>query len=185
MATPMSRLSQILGRPKHRHHAANSSGLAEIFRPFVGFCLFFVGKLSFALPPFVWFGFTSKLFSLYLAGSILFLSPLGLHFFMAYQEFAFFSCCTFYRTSVDRVLETANVQCSCCSALFFQICHGTEYVEQGNHQRLVDLFPFSFCCCRLVSISRLLQTKTPICPVFTHKCCAISSQQPYFQLLFL
>ena len=83
------------------------------------------------------------------------------------------------------VLETANVQCSCCSALFFQICHGTQSVEQGNHQRLVDLFPFSFCCCRLVSISRLLQTKTPICPVFTHKCCAISSQQPYFQLLSL
>ena len=109
MATPMSRLSQILGRPKHRHHAVNSSGLTEIFRPFVGFGLFFVGKLSLALPLFV-FGFTSKLFSLYLIGSILFLSPLGLHFFMAYQEFVFFSCCTFYRTSVNRVLETANVK---------------------------------------------------------------------------
>ena len=105
----MSRLSQILGRPKHRHHAANSSGLAEIFRPFVGFCLFFVGKLSFAFPIFV-SGSASKLFSLYLMCSIYFLSPLGLHFFMAYQEIAFFSCCTFYRTSVNRVLETANVE---------------------------------------------------------------------------
>ena len=109
MATPMSRLSQILGRPKHRHHAVNSSGFAEIFRPFVGFGLFFVGKLSFALPLFV-FGFTSKPFYLYFMCSIYFLSPFGLHFFMAYQEFAFFSCCTFYRTSVNRVLETANVE---------------------------------------------------------------------------
>ena len=65
-----------------------------------------------------------------------------------------------------------------CSVL--SKCHGTQ-----PPKTCVNLFPFSCCCCRLVSISRLLQTKTPICPVFTHKCCAISSQQPYFQLLSL
>ena len=65
-----------------------------------------------------------------------------------------------------------------CSVL--SKCHGTQ-----PPKTCVNLFPFSCCCCRLVSISRLLQTKTPICPVFTHKCCAISSQQPNFQLLSL
>ena len=91
-------------------------GMSEILRPFVGFFLFCIGKLLLAvtvagmveevyLP-----NFTSKPFSMYLIFSLLFLSPLGLHFFMAYQEFSFYTFCSFYRKCVTRVLETVKGQ---------------------------------------------------------------------------
>ena len=50
-------------------------------------------------------GYISKPYTLYLHLSIFFFSHLGLHLFMAYQEFVFFSFSSFYRTIVDRVLE--------------------------------------------------------------------------------
>ena len=89
-------------------------GMSEILRPFVGFFLFCIGKLLLAvtvagmveevyLP-----NFTSKPFSMYLIFSLLFLSPLGLHFYMAYQEFSFYTFCSFYRKCVNGVLETSE-----------------------------------------------------------------------------
>ena len=88
----------------------NSSGLAEIFRPIVGFCLFGAGKLIFTLSLIIMQeaylpGFTTKPYTMYLHLSVFFFSQLGLHFFMAYQEFIFYSFSSFYRTIVDRVLE--------------------------------------------------------------------------------
>ena len=36
------------------------------------------------------------------------LAPLGLHFFLAYQEFVFYSFCSYYRSFAKRVLETSE-----------------------------------------------------------------------------
>ena len=80
---------------------------------------------------------------------------------------------TYNAVAVSSVFSSSNLSCN-------TIC----WVGQSP-KNCVHLFPFSCCCCRLVSISRLLQTKTPICPVFTHKCCAISSQLLSLRLIFL
>ena len=60
----------------------NSSGLAEIFRPIVGFCLFCAGKLLFTLSLIIMQeaympGFTSKPYTMYLHLSVFFFSQLG------------------------------------------------------------------------------------------------------------
>ena len=116
MGTPLSRLMQTLAKPEHRDLITKSSGFAEILRPFVGFSLFCIGKLLFAMTFAIMLkklylqNFTSQPYSMYLLYSFLFLSPLGLHFFMAYQEFSFYTFCSFYRKCVNRVLETVKGQ---------------------------------------------------------------------------
>ena len=103
---------QTLATPKHWD--LDLMGTSEILRPFVGFFLFCIGKLLLAVAVAVMQeevylpNFTSKPFSMYLIFSLLFLSPLGLHFFMAYQEFFFYTFCSFHRTCVNRVLETSE-----------------------------------------------------------------------------
>ena len=114
MAKPLSSLLQILSRPQHKEEAFKSIGLKQICRPFVGFFLFCVGKLlitifiigmyEMATP-----GFVGKPFTTYNIIAILMLSPLGLHFFLAYQEFAFYSFCSIYGTFAKRVLETSEL----------------------------------------------------------------------------
>ena len=111
-AKPLSGLMQILVRTQNKE--LGSSGVAEIFRPFVGFFLFFVGKLllfcfiitmlNTASP-----GFLEKPFTMYGMLSLLVLSPLGLHFFLASQEFVFYSFSSFYRALAKCVLETSKV----------------------------------------------------------------------------
>ena len=78
---------QILSRPQHKEVAFKSIGLAQICRPFVGFFLFCIGKLlltifiigmyEMAMP-----GFIGRPFTTYHIIAMLFLSPLGLHFFL-------------------------------------------------------------------------------------------------------
>ena len=45
------------------------------------------------------------------------LAPLGLHFFLAYQEFAFYSICSYYRAFAKRVLATSEEEQKCFQVL--------------------------------------------------------------------
>ena len=45
------------------------------------------------------------------------LAPLGLHFFLAYQEFAFYSICSYYRAFAKRVLATSEEEQKCFKVL--------------------------------------------------------------------
>ena len=53
-------------------------------------------------------GFLGKPFTIYAYVSNILLCPLGLHFFMAYQEFTFFSFCSIHQTFAKMVLETSK-----------------------------------------------------------------------------
>ena len=115
MAKPLSSLMQILSRPQHKEVALKSIGLAQICRPFVGFVQFCIGRLLITIfligiyekkMP----GFVRKPFTMYNLIAILMLSPLGLNFFLAYQEFAFFSFSSIYKTFAKRVLETSEAE---------------------------------------------------------------------------
>ena len=113
MAKPLSSLMQILSRPQNKELAVRSSGLAQSFRPFVGFFLFCVGKLLItgsilAMMTIATPGYLSKPFTVYHQVAGIMLSPLGLHFFLAYQEFIFYSFCSYYRSFAKRVLETSG-----------------------------------------------------------------------------
>ena len=63
------------------------------------------GMYEIAMP-----GFVRKPFTMYNLIAILMLSPLGLNFFLAYQEFAFFSFSSIYKTFAKRVLETSEAE---------------------------------------------------------------------------
>ena len=122
-AKPLSRLTQILSRPQNQELALGSglaeilgnSGLEEIFRSFVGFFVFCFGKLlltasvlaanCMAMP-----NYKEKPFSIYSILGVLFLPTLGLHFFLAYQEFVFYSFCSYYQTFSKRVMESSGDQ---------------------------------------------------------------------------
>ena len=113
MAKPLSRVMQILA--KHKEVVSRNSGLAEMFRPFVGFLQFCLGKLLFTVSiimflDFIMPGFTAKPFSMYVTFGILMLSPLFLHFFLAYQEFIFYSFCSYYRTFAKLAMESSENQ---------------------------------------------------------------------------
>ena len=45
------------------------------------------------------------------------LAPLGLHFFLAYQEFAFYCICSYYRAFAKRVLATSEEEQKCFQVL--------------------------------------------------------------------
>ena len=113
MITPLSHLLMAMARPQYKEVALKNSGLAEIFHPFVGFLLFCSGKILIAVfllllqdasVP----GFLGKPFTIYAYVSNIALCPLGLHFFMAYQEFTFFSFCSIHQTFAKMVLETSK-----------------------------------------------------------------------------
>ena len=104
---------QIISRPQNKALAHRSSGLAQSVRPFVGFFLFCIGKLLIAVSILNMFematpGYLAKPFTVYNQIGGILLSPLGLHFFLAYQEFVFYSFCSYYRTFAKRVLETTE-----------------------------------------------------------------------------
>ena len=113
MITPLSHLLMAMARPQYKEVALKNSGLAEIVHPFVGFLLFCSGKILIAVfllliqdasVP----GFLGRPFTIYVYVSNIALCPLGLHFFMAYQEFTFFSFCSIHKTFAKMVLETSK-----------------------------------------------------------------------------
>ena len=114
MAKPLSGVMQILA--KHKDVVSRSSGLAEMFRPFFGFLQFCLGKLLFTVflvfffLPIIIPNFIAKPFTVYVAIGTLMLSPLGLHFYLAYQEFVFYSFCSYYRTFAKLAMESSEAQ---------------------------------------------------------------------------
>ena len=112
-ARPLSRLMQFWSRPQNKELARRNSRSAEILRPFVGFFVFCVGKLLTTVYGIILYdaalpGFVAKPFTMYGLIGIVMLSPLGLHFFLAYQEFTFHSFCSYYRAFARHVSETSE-----------------------------------------------------------------------------
>ena len=86
-----------------------------MLRPFAGFLLFCIGKLLTVIFMIIFLdsvipGFTTKPIMMYCLIGVLMLSPLGLHLFLAYQEFVFFSFCSYYQTFAKRVMESSGDQ---------------------------------------------------------------------------
>ena len=113
MVKPFSRLLLALARPQYKEMALKNSGLAEIVHPFVGFLLFCGGKILNVV--FIFLMMKSSVpdrltnpFNVYLSVSTLLLCPLDLHFFLAYQEFTFFSFCSIHQTFAKQVLESST-----------------------------------------------------------------------------
>ena len=105
---------QILSRPQHKELALRRSGLLKIFRPFFGFFQFCIGKLLTTVYAMSWYemimpGLLAKPFTMYGMIGVFMLSPLGLHFFLAYQEFVFYSFCSYYQAFAKHVSETSKV----------------------------------------------------------------------------
>ena len=105
---------QILSRPQHKELFLRTRGLVKIFHPFFGFLLFCVGKLLITVCfltslDFMMPGFLTKPFTMYGMIGVFMLSPLGLHFFLAYQEFVFYSFCSYYQAFAKHVSETSKV----------------------------------------------------------------------------
>ena len=146
-AKPLSRLTQILSRPQNQELALGrglaeilgNSGLEEIFRPFVGFFVFCFGKLiltasvlaanCMAMP-----NYKEKPFSIYSILGVLFLPTLGLHFFLAYQEFVFYSFCSFYRAFAKRVFATSEDEQNCARTL------PTTHTSTGGEQKKTAVY---------------------------------------------
>ena len=113
MVKPFSRLLLALARPQYKEMALKNSGLAEIIHPFVGFLLFCGGKILNLVFIFLMTkssvpGRLNNPFDIYMSVSTLLLCPLGLHFFLAYQEFTFFSFCSIHQTFAKQVLESST-----------------------------------------------------------------------------
>ena len=113
MVKPFSRSLLALARPQYKEMALKNSGVAEIFHPFVGFLLFCGGKIlnvvsiSLMIKSSAPDHMTNP-FNVYMIVSTLLLCPLGLHFFLAYQEFTFFSFCSIHQTFAKQVLESST-----------------------------------------------------------------------------
>ena len=114
---PLARLTTIFLRPQYADVMSSSAGLKEILRPFVGFSLFCVGKISMvvaSLAIYIWLpGHTGKPFTVYFMISVIFLSALGLQLFLVFQEYIFYTYCTSYKKVVNILLgkpkENASV----------------------------------------------------------------------------
>ena len=113
MVKPFSRLLLALARPQYKEMALKNSGLAEILHPFVGFLLFCGGKILNLVFIFLMTNSSvpdrlNNPFNIFISVSSILLCPLGLHFFLAYQEFTFFSFCSIHQTFAKQVLESSK-----------------------------------------------------------------------------
>ena len=108
-------VSSLMSKPQHKDGALESNGLAAIFRPFFGFCLFCIGRLlittanlfltKMAIPDYF-----DKPFTVYCFTSSLMLIPLCLHFYLAYQEFIFYTFNSYYQRFSKCLFETPEEQ---------------------------------------------------------------------------
>ena len=115
VAKPLSCLTQVLSRPEHQAKALQSGEDVNSFRPFIGVLLFFMGKLftlTYALTMYesITPGFIAKPFTMYFIIGVLLLSPMGLQFFLAYQEFFFYRLCTYQRTLAEGVKDISKLK---------------------------------------------------------------------------
>ena len=115
MAKPLSSLMQILSRPQHKSGALESGNMAHIFHPFFCFFLFCLGKLlvtiaNIFLAKVAVQDYFDKPFTMYFWTSLLMLIPMGLHFYLAYQEFVFYTFNSYYQRFSKCLLETPEGQ---------------------------------------------------------------------------
>ena len=108
---PLSNVLQILSRPEHKE--MNITKLADIFRPFIGFFLFLAGKLLILLYFLCSYeaympGLTSKPFTMCSFIGLQLTAPIGLHFFLAYQEYIIYSFCSFHRALANHIIQTSQ-----------------------------------------------------------------------------
>ena len=101
-AKPLCHMSNICSKPQY---GEISYGWKEIVRPSLGFIFFLLGKVLITISyinnhEFFIPGFTAKPFTVYFCLGIFLLSPLGLQFFLAFQEFVFYMFNHFYGSLV-------------------------------------------------------------------------------------
>ena len=113
MAQPLNRLTKISMKPHHQELTSDLTGWKELTRPFVAFVLFLVGKLLSVISFISTFeillpGLTEKPFTMYITIAAFVLAPLGLQFFLTFQEFVFYSFSTWQEAFVNLVLEMSK-----------------------------------------------------------------------------
>ena len=110
MVQPMNRLTKMGTKAYHQELTSNLTGWKELTWPFVAFVLFLVGRVL-SLVAFIGTfeillpGLTEKPFTMYILIAAFFFAPLGLQFFLAFQEFVFYSFSTYQAAFANLVLE--------------------------------------------------------------------------------
>ena len=106
----MNRLTKMGTKAYHQELTSNLTGWKELTWPFVAFVLFLVGRVL-SLVAFIGTfeillpGLTEKPFTMYILIATFFFAPLGLQFFLAFQEFVFYSFSTYQAAFANLVLE--------------------------------------------------------------------------------
>ena len=152
---------QVLSRPENQEKVFKSNKETKIFRPFIGVFLFFVGKLfnlAHALTMYekITPGFMTKPVTLYNIFSVMVLSPIGLHIFLAYHEFFFYRCCTFQRTFANFTKEYSGLKLTKTAPTLL----GGE-VDQKNH-KTSDNAPKEMLHCELEELIDLMKNMTEV-----------------------
>ena len=105
----MNRLTKMGTKAYHQELTSNLTGWKELTWPFVAFVLFLVGRVL-SLVAFIGTfeillpGLTEKPFTMYILIATFFFAPLGLQFFLAFQEFVFYSFSTYQAAFTNLVL---------------------------------------------------------------------------------
>ena len=107
----MNNLAHIWWKPQYKEIITNSRGRRGTFRPFVGFILFFLGKLIAAIPALVLYNnkvsdLSRKPFTVYFLAAYYFLSSLGLHIYLTLQEFIFYAINNYHGKFVHYLMKT-------------------------------------------------------------------------------
>ena len=148
MADPLNSLTKISMKPYHQELTASFTGWKELTRPFVAFVLFLVGKLLSVISFLLTFeilvpGLNEKPFTMYITISAFLIGPLGLQFFLAFQEFVFYTFSTYQAEFVNYLLGMAkrksnysNIKSATCPDLtdVVIIPHGLTF-----HEAISDL----------------------------------------------
>ena len=145
MAKPLSSLMQILSRPQHKSGALESGNMAHIFHPFFCFFLFCLGKLlvtiaNIFLAKMAVQDYFDKPFTMYFWTSLLMLIPMGLHFYLAYQEFVFYTFNSYYQRFSKCLLETPEKESEFIITTTEQITLDASREDfHGNMKELIEL----------------------------------------------
>ena len=101
-------------KPYHQEITSSFSGWQELTRPFVAFLLFLMGKvlslISFILSLEIWQpGLTeTKPYTVFAIIGVFLLAPLGLQFFISFQEFVFYSFSSYHSAFVNHLLGVSK-----------------------------------------------------------------------------
>ena len=113
MTKPLNYLAQICWKPQYKGITTTNCESKEIFCPFVGFVLFFLGKILVAIPVLVGYNdafsdFFKKPFTVYYFDAFYFLSSLGLHVFITLQEFIFYGVNNYHNSFVRCLMKSTG-----------------------------------------------------------------------------